>query len=120
MRGVMDEIFDGDIDVELFAQFPAEGAVVFLVRVDFASWKFPHSGEVNAGKPPRDQEPAVLFDDRGDNREDRSRHEGPAGRSSAILTRSASCPGVNGFCNSGMVPQKVPCTEAASSVNPDI
>ncbi len=108
MRGVKDEILDGDIDVELFAQFPAKRDVVRLVGVDFASGKLPHTGEVHAGNPAGHEKPSVLFDHRGDDRKDGDGHERPTGTSIANLTRSASCPGVKGFCSNGIVPQKLP------------
>ena len=120
MNGLMDELANGDVHPELFAQLPAKRAVVLLGWIELSAWKFPQAAEMNPGEPARHEELSVLFDHRGDDRQDGGCHERPAGRSSANRTRSASCPGVNGFCSSGIVPQKFPCTDAASSVNPDM
>ena len=50
-------------------------------------------GEVDAGLPPRDQEPVVGLDDGGDDDD----HARVGADFSAMRTRSASCVGVKGF-----------------------
>ena len=77
------ELADVDVRAEFFADLPPERGGVALLRIDLATWEFPHPGEMSARLPLCQEEAVVLFDDRGDDRG----HERPAGAPSALAAR---------------------------------
>ena len=69
MRGLEDEIADGDIRVELLADLPLQGRGVGFVRAGLATGKLPQVSEVHARLTPGQQKPAIVNDHGGDDDE---------------------------------------------------